>query len=195
MRMNSLKKFTGKGFPRTSIDGIEPPIINVIVPEQNLIRYSVRLQDIALLISQEVKSDPAGDLSSGVARLKTGIDKKSIQSLASIPIISKEDGSKVYLQDLAILEINKGLDAVALYRDGNRAVSIRIDRSDLGDAIKIQNDVEEAVEELQKTLPKNVKIELSGTRAEAISNRLNLLLKNGATGLFFVGILLFYFYH
>ena len=67
----------------------------------------MRLQDIALLISQEVKSDPAGDLSSGVARLKTGIDKKSIQSLASIPIISKEDGSKVYLQDLAILEINK----------------------------------------------------------------------------------------
>ena len=187
------QKIYRKGISRTSIGGIEPPIINVIVPEQNLIRYDVSLQNIALAISQEAKSDPAGDLSSGVARLKTGIDKKSIQSLASIPVISKEDGSKVLLQDLAILEINKGSNTVALYRDGNRAVSIRVDRSDLGDAIKIQNDVEASVEELQKTLPKNVKIELSGTRAEAISNRLNLLLKNGATGLFLVGILLFLF--
>ena len=85
------------------------------------------------------------------------------------------------------------LHAIALLRDGNPAVSIRVDRTDLGDAIKIQNDVESSVEELRQTLPQNVKIELSGTRSEAISNRLTLLLKNGATGLIFVLVLLFLF--
>ena len=75
------QKIYRKGISRTSIGGIGLPIINVIVLEKNLIRYDMSLQDIAVLISQEVKSDPAGDLSSGVARLKTGIEKKSIQSL------------------------------------------------------------------------------------------------------------------
>ena len=167
------QKIYRKGISRISTNGIEAPIINVLIPEEKLVQYNINLRDIASLINEEARSDPAGDLSSGVARLKTGIEKKSIKDLGSIPVISRKDGSKVYLQDVAILEVNQGSEAVAFYRRGNPAISIRVDRSDSGDAIEIQNDVEKSVQELRETLPKNVEIELSGTRAEAISNRLN----------------------
>lgn len=187
------QKIYRKGISRTSTNGIEAPIINVLIPEEKLVQYNIDLRDIASLINEEARSDPAGDLSGGVARLKTGIEKKSIKDLGSIPVISRKDGSKIYLQDVAVLEVNQGSDSIAFYRRGNPAVSIRVDRSDSGDAIEIQNDVEKSVQELRETLPKNVEIELSGTRAEAISNRLNLLLKNGATGLLLVIILLFLF--
>ena len=187
------QKIYRKGISRTTTGGIEPPVINVLIPEEKLIQYDLSLQKIALMIKEEAGSDPAGDLSDGVSRLKTGVDKKSVRTLSSIPIISKKDGTKIYLQDIAILRINDASRTIALLRDGNPAVSIRVDRTDLGDAIKIQNDVESSVEELRQTLPQNVKIELSGTRSEAISNRLTLLLKNGATGLIFVLVLLFLF--
>ena len=187
------QKIYRKGISRTTTGGIEPPVINVLIPEEKLIQYDLSLQKIALMIKEEAGSDPAGDLSDGVSRLKTGVDKKSVRTLSSIPIISKKDGTKIYLQDIAILRINNASRTIALLRDGNPAVSIRVDRTDLGDAIKIQNDVETSVEELRQTLPQNVKIELSGTRSEAISNRLTLLLKNGATGLIFVLVLLFLF--
>ena len=187
------QKIYRKGISRTTTGGIEPPVINVLIPEEKLIQYDLSLQKIALMIKEEAGSDPAGDLSDGVSRLKTGVDKKSVRTLSSIPIISKKDGTKIYLQDIAILRINNASRTIALLRDGNPAVSIRVDRTDLGDAIKIQNDVESSVEELRQTLPQNVKIELSGTRSEAISNRLTLLLKNGATGLIFVLVLLFLF--
>ena len=62
-----------------------------------------------------------------------------------------------------------------------------------GDALELQTLVEEAVLELRKTLPKGVSIELSGTRSEAIKNRLNILLKNGVQGLSLVLIFLFLF--
>jgi multidrug efflux pump subunit AcrB len=42
-------------------------------------------------------------------------------------------------------------------------------------------------------LPQGTTIELIRTRADAISGRLNLLLKNGATGLLLVVVLLFLF--
>lgn len=187
------QKVYRKGINRADTSGIGAPIINVLIPEKKLLQYGLSLQNVASIIYQEARSDPAGDLSGGVARLKTGTEKKSTKALGYIPIISRNDGSKVYLQDLAILEVNNGSGTVELFRDGKPAVSIRVDRSDLGDAIKIQRDVEESVEELRQSLPKNINIELSGTRAEAISNRLSLLLKNGATGLLLVVILLFLF--
>ena len=51
----------------------------MFVPEEKLVQYNINLRDIASLINEEARSDPAGDLSSGVARLKTGIEKKSIK--------------------------------------------------------------------------------------------------------------------
>ena len=91
------QKIYRKGISRTSTNGIEAPIINVLIPEEKLVQYNIKLRDIASLINEEARSDPAGDLSSGVARLKTGIEKKSIKDLGSIPVISRKDGSKVCL--------------------------------------------------------------------------------------------------
>ena len=53
--------------------------------------------------------------------------------------------------------------------------------------------VEEEAAKLERTLPQGTTIELIRTRADAISGRLNLLLKNGATGLLLVVVLLFLF--
>ena len=76
---------------------------------------------------------------------------------------------------------------------GNPAVSIRVDRSDQGDAIRMQATVQSVADEMQLTLPQGVKIELIRTRAQAIQDRLGLLVKNGLMGLVLVVALLFLF--
>ena len=73
------------------------------------------------------------------------------------------------------------------------AISVRVDRSDRGDAIDIQGLVEEVAHELESTLPEGVAVELIRTRAEAITGRLNILLDNGLVGLGLVVALLFLF--
>ena len=70
--------------------------------------------------------------------------------------------------------------------------TLRVDRSAAGDAIAIQEVVEEEAA-LERTWPLGTTLELIRTRADAISGRLNLLLKNGATGLLLVVVLLFLF--
>ena len=73
------------------------------------------------------------------------------------------------------------------------AMTIRVDRTNDGDALAIQKQVEAAVASMTPTLPKGVTIQLIHTRADEIAGRLDLLLDNAATGLALVLALLFLF--
>ena len=82
---------------------------------------------------------------------------------------------------------------IALTREGQPAVRIRIDRSARGDAIAIQDTVARIADEMQAELPAGVEINLVNTRADNITDRLDLLLRNGLAGLALVLMLLFLF--
>jgi multidrug efflux pump subunit AcrB len=75
----------------------------------------------------------------------------------------------------------------------NPAMSVRVDRSNGGDAIGIQAAVEDVAAELQASLPSAVTLELIRTRAQSITSRINLLIDNGLMGLGLVVCLLFLF--
>jgi multidrug efflux pump subunit AcrB len=66
---------------------------------------------------------------------------------------------------------------------GDPAVQLRVDRNDAGDAIGMQAAVARAAAEMQATLPEGVTIELIRTRAEGITDRLDILWRNGVMGL------------
>lgn len=72
-------------------------------------------------------------------------------------------------------------------------MSIRVDRSDQGNAIRLQAQVQEVVDQLQASLPQGVTAELIRTRAQAITDRLDILVDNGLAGLGLVMCLLFLF--
>ena len=75
----------------------------------------------------------------------------------------------------------------------NSAISIRVDRSDRGDAIELQTRVQEVADAFETSMPNGVVIDLIRTRAELITGRLNILLENGLMGLALVVSLLFLF--
>ncbi|APE42618.1 acriflavine resistance protein B [Sulfitobacter alexandrii] len=181
------------GVTRTSIQGIAAPQTLIEVPSARLIAYDISMADIATAIAAEVDADPAGDVTGANARVRTGTAKRSPQEIAEIVLRSNPDGSKLTIGDLATVR-SEGVDRLESYFVGpNPAVSVRVDRSDGGDAIGIQATVEEVAEALAATLPADVSVELIRTRAEAITGRLDLLIDNGLMGLGLVVLLLFLF--
>ena len=182
-----------KGVTRVTIRGVSAPEISVDVSESSLIQNKVSLSDIASAISQEAEADPAGDVAGGSARVRTGIEKRSADEIEKIIIRSKADGSKLLVGDVANISVS-GTDAKRTYFvEGNPAVSVRVDRSDKGDAIGVQAIVQSVADEMELTLPKDVKIDLIRTRAQAIQDRLSILIQNGLMGLGLVIGLLFLF--
>ena len=140
-----------------------------------------------------VDADPAGDVSGGNARVRTGVEKRSVREIADIALRTRDDGSTLTVGDVAQVSL-LGSDRNRVYFVGDHpAVSVRVDRSDTGDAIKIQAQVQEVADQMAATLPQGVSVELIRTRAESITARLNLLKDNGLLGLGLVLILLFLF--
>ncbi len=181
------------GVTRTTIRGVAAPQTLIEVPSAKLIAFDVSMADIAAAIAAEVDADPAGDVTGANARVRTGTAKRSVTQIAGIVLRSNPDGSTLTIGDVARIT-EEGVDRNRSFFVGEHpAMSVRVDRSNGGDAISIQASVEEVAAELQASLPGGVTVELIRTRAASITSRINLLIDNGLMGLGLVVCLLFLF--
>jgi multidrug efflux pump subunit AcrB len=182
-----------EGVTRTTIRGVSAPEIKVSVPELSMIQYDVTLRQIADVIAGEANTDPAGDVAGGLARVKTGIEKRTAEAIQSLVVKSNPDGSKLRISDVAQVEALGSDNGRAYFVGDLPAVSIRVDRASQGDAILMQAIVQRVADDMQLTMPAGVTIDLIRTRSQAISDRLGVLLDNGVMGLALVVLLLFLF--
>ncbi len=182
-----------EGITRVTIRGIGAPDINVTASELSLIRNDVTLSQIADAIEQEAEADPAGDVAGGAARIRTGVAKRTPEQIEQIVVRSNPDGSKLLVGDVAEVSAEAVNADRTYYVGDNQALSIRVDRADQGDAIRMQATVQRVADEMQATLPQGVTVELIRTRAQDITDRLDILVDNGILGLMLVITLLFLF--
>ncbi|WP_090201815.1 efflux RND transporter permease subunit [Yoonia tamlensis] len=181
-----------QGVTQVSVQGVAAPSTIVEVPSLSLIEYDIGLAEIAARIAEEAAADPAGDVS-GNARVRTGVAKRSAEDIAAIVLRSNADGSQLTIADVASVRV-EGTDRERAYFVGdNPAIKLNVARSATGDAISMQATVQEVAEELTASLPAGVQIVLTNGRAELISARLEILMKNAASGLLLVVALLFLF--
>ena len=188
-----LARFYRVGVTRASAQSSSSSEISVEIPMIELMRHDLTLSDIAARIGAEAQADPAGEVGDGSARLRTGSDKRTPETLAKIVLRTDADGGTLVLGDVARLtEIGAEMARTQFVGD-DPAMVVRVERSADGDAIAIQRLVEQVVEEMRPTLPAGVTIDLIRVRSNDIIARLNILLDNGVTGLILVLTLLFLF--
>ncbi|WP_170605923.1 efflux RND transporter permease subunit [Ruegeria arenilitoris] len=196
-----LAKFTDElisrlfavGVTRTTIRGLAAPRVVVEVPTAQLIANDITMSEIASAIAAEVTASPAGDVTGANARIRTGAEKRTPEEIEGITLRSFADGSKLIVGDVAQIRVEGVTRNRSYFVGDDPAMSVRVDRSNLGDAIEIQHTVEDVVLDMQASLPEGITIELIRTRAQAITDRLDILVDNGLVGLGLVVCLLFLF--
>jgi multidrug efflux pump subunit AcrB len=189
-------EFTGRlfsaGITRATITGLASPETVVEIPSTVLMRHDITMSDVAQAIAAAVADSPAGELGEG-ARLRTGTERRTVAEIGAIILRSAPDGSTLTVGDIATIRPNSVNSVRASFVGDNPAMTIRVDRADDGDAIRMQATVSDVAAQMQLGLPPGVTVELVRTRAEQISDRLVLLIDNGLTGLALVLGLLFLF--
>jgi len=181
------------GITRTIIQGIASPEIMVEVPALRLVQHDISMAQIAQAIAISTAVDPAGEVSGGAFRVRTGTERRTAEEIGAVVLRTQPDGTALSVADLATVR-SGAIDRQRAYWVGaDQAITLRVDRSQSGDAIAIQNAVQRAADEMALTLPEGVNIALVNTRAEMISGRLALLVTNGLMGLGLVVVLLFLF--
>ncbi len=188
-----VRRLFAEGVTRSTIRGVAAPQTLVEVPSSSLIAHDITMAEIASVIAAEVDVNPAGEVDSANARVRTGTQKRRAEEIAAIVLRSEANGGALTIGDVATIRV-VGVDRNRSYFVGdNPAMSVRVDRSNQGDAIRIQGQVNDVVDEMRQSLPEGVEIDLIRARAESIAARLDLLIDNGLMGLGLVLILLFLF--
>ncbi|WP_282181658.1 efflux RND transporter permease subunit [Aliiroseovarius marinus] len=182
-----------RGVTRTSIRGFAAPQTVVEVTSLSLIENDVTMAQIAEVIAGAVSTNPAGNVSSGAARVRTGDPKRTPDDIAALVLRANPDGSNLTIGDVATVRV-EGVNRNRSYFVGDDpAMALNVSRSAQGDAIELQEIVEDIRAEMLETLPEGVEIELMRTRSALISARLKMLTENGLQGLGLVLLLLFLF--
>lgn len=181
------------GVTRVSLRGAPEPEIAVAAREIDLIRHDIELQEIAARVREAASATPAGEIGDGGARVRAGADARSVEAVAAIVLRRAPGGETVAVRDVADVRLDADGDGASYSVGANPAVVLAVERGQDGDAVAIQNAVARAADALRPSLPAGVELALTKTRAQAITDRLDLLIANGVIGLALVLALLFLF--
>ncbi len=180
------------GITQVELDGARDYEIHVQIDRETLRRYNLTLAEVSDRIRQTAIELPGGyiETAGGDLLLRMKDRRDWAYQFARMPIITTEDGTLLYLDDIAqVTEGFKDVDQAAWF-DGKRAIGVSVFRVGRQTPIGVSKAGRKAMESIEAILPEGVNWTISDDNSEIYRQRLELLLKNAAMGLSLVFILL-----
>ncbi len=183
------------GISQVQLNGTRPYEMAIEISEENLRRYQLSFEQVAQAIRQSSVNVPAGTIKTidGDIQIQARNQAYTAEDFASIPIITRADGSKLLLGSIA--EINDGFtdwNMVARF-NGKRAVFFELSITENPDVLAATAVVKNYLNSVKPLLPAGVTIEIWRDMSKLFEGRLNLLVSNAVTGLILVFIVLMLF--
>jgi multidrug efflux pump subunit AcrB len=171
------------------------PMMSVEIDEVKLQAFGLTMSDIASAINQESSTALTTSLRNGekVIRLKASEQAYYSGDFAKIPLLTTDDGTFLTIGDVAKVTDMFADDSFSLSRyNGVNGYSLQIIMDQYGDVEDIVDQAHEVVEDWhnRNLLPEGISLETWYDRSTMIMDRLALLVKNAATGIMLVFIVL-----
>ena len=175
-----------------SLLGVRPPEIAIEVPQANLRAHNLTLDDVARVIRGSALELPAGGVKTegGEILLRTAERRDFGQEFQDIAIVTRADGTRVKLSELA--QVTDGFRDTdeAAYFNGEPAVRIAIFRVGDQKPILIAEKIKAYAKDLRARLPEGVGVATWVDSSEIYADRVELLVRNALLGLALVLIIL-----
>lgn len=169
--------------------------ISIEVSEERLREYGLSFAEVAAAVRRG-----SVNLSAGVMRtkgeeilLRTVGRKYTGEQFAEIVVMAGPGGELITLDRIATIRDGFAEDSIISSFNGERCALIGVFKTREEDAIAIARTVEDYVAERQSTLPAGVHLTKWNDMSKLIDARIQLLLNNGAFGLFLVFMSLWLF--
>lgn len=177
---------------QVDISGLPDLEISIEVPQENLRRYNLTLEQIAEKIRSSSIDLPAGQIRTSAGDILVRIKERRdyAKEFAQIPIIAKPDGSYLLLADIA--QIKEGFEDTDRYMRYNGKPAVLLEVYRIGDQTPIQvaEAVQRQLEIVSSYLPEGIKVAIFHNMADIYRQRVELLVRNGMTGLVLVLVML-----
>ncbi len=170
------------------LSGIRPLEISIEVPQAQLRKYGLTLDEVAARVRAASVELPGGGVKTqgGEVLLRTTERRDRGNEFGDILLLSQPDGSQVRVHDVATVRDGfQEIDREATY-NGKRAVMIHVFRVGTETPLTVSAAAKAHVEELQETLPEGLYAASWFDRAEMYGQRMSLLMNNARIGLVLV---------
>lgn len=184
----------GRGIDRVTFNGLRDSEIHVIIPDRELRRLQLTVAEVSNRIRDNSRDLPSGSIEGAVDRqLRAETAAESPREIGQIEVKSQSGGERVLLRDIARIVPAFDDDQERSFRSGQRAIELTVWRSAAADTVETDAIVNDYLAVAQQTFPRSLEIVKYEVRAERVLQRINLLVKNGLTGLILVVAVMYLF--
>ena len=180
------------GITQADLFGVRTGEIHVEISEETLRRYGLTLGKVAEAVRRGSLDLPAGRVKTGAGEvlIRTKGRRYYAAEYADIPVLTRPDGTKVTLGQIA--DLTDGFEDVDLFArfQGKPAAVIQVYRVADQNALKVADTVKQYAEKIRPALPPGINVGIYQDMSVILKSRIELLLKNMAFGLILVSILL-----
>jgi multidrug efflux pump subunit AcrB len=183
-----------RGVDRVGYFGMRDDVIEVALRPGVLRQLELTVGDVAARIRDESQDIPAGDMGELIERQPRAMGlPRSAAEVRAIPIVTSPEGPRITVGDIAVVTDSFDQDQPVLRRNGQPAIELVVERALSADALELAAIVDAYLAEIAPGLPDRVTLERYDSVSLLIEDRIDLLLKNGASGLILVLAILFLF--
>ncbi|MAQ31779.1 MAG: RND transporter [Flavobacteriales bacterium] len=184
------------GISEISITGLPEKEIEIAISEDKLLGYNLSIEDINRAILSKNINLTGGKIEVNDTQylLRSNNKFNSSDEIKNIIIRVNENGSPLYLKEVAQVYDSWSEASIERYRNNKRSINIVVSNTETQDIIFIANYIKEYVKELNKT-NQNINAKILFDASNPLKQRIELLSKNGIIGFFLVLLFLTMFLH
>jgi multidrug efflux pump subunit AcrB len=178
------------GISHAEIAGVRMEEIAIEIPEATLRKYNLSLETISRAIQQSAIDLPAGvvQTEAGDVSIRTRGRAYTGDDFARVPVLSRPDGSKLTLGEIAKIIDGFTENPLVVKLNGRPCVMITVMREGNQNAITIGDRVKAYIEASNSTMPGGVRLDYWNDRSKIVKGRIDLLLQNAKSSLILVFI-------
>ena len=189
------QELLGRGINKIDFTGLPDKQIRIELPSAQLHELDMTMNQIAASVRLRSLDLPAGTAAKGDGsrQIRSLNQQRDVEGFRQLPVITDNEGRLIRLGDIADISLTTKDDQVLLKHDGRPAIMLRLRRTETQDTLKSAAILNEWLDEIRPTLPQDIKLTTYDERWQPVKQRINLLLKNGLSGLILVICILFLF--
>ena len=163
--------------------------ISIEMSEYTLQKYDLTFSEVVNAIRQSSVDLPGGAIKSdnGNILLRTKGQAYTGWEFAQIVLLTRADGSRLTLGDIATIDDGFVEDPQYAMFDNQPAVNVRVKAVGDQNALEISKEVNQYLEKSKKDFPAHIKADAWGDSSFYLADRLNMMLEN----MFWGGVLVF----
>ena len=183
------------GIARVEFGGMPEQEIAIEVSAKQIQQLGLSLNQIGDLIINQSQDIPAGTVAeSEAAREVRGLQRKrDVQEFSTLELLTTASGRKLTLDDIAEIKRRPKENQVEIFYRGKPAILLNLQRTETTDALVSAEIMQQWLSKTRETLPPTVELVVFDEKYSLIQQRINLLVKNGISGLVLVLAILYIF--